>query len=111
MNAESLLNLKQFAYTLQTGRTALRWTLAGFAALLFAYVGSMFVLRAESGHENANIATASAGPFGGPMIVSMRPMKPADAIRGRPTGPQLRAMSRSPTSRSPRSGRPSFGRS
>ena len=28
-----------------------------------------------------NIATASAGPFGGPMIVSMRPMKPADAIR------------------------------
>ncbi len=27
------------------GRTALRWTLAGFAALLFAYVGSMFVLE------------------------------------------------------------------
>jgi uncharacterized protein YcsI (UPF0317 family) len=27
------------------------------------------------------IATAPAGPFGGPMIVSMRPMKPADAIR------------------------------
>lgn len=28
-----------------------------------------------------NIATAPAGPFGGPLIVSMRPMKPADAIR------------------------------
>ncbi len=28
-----------------------------------------------------NIATAPAGPFGGPMVVSMRPMKPADAIR------------------------------
>ncbi len=27
------------------GRTALRWTLAGFAALLLAYVGSMFVLQ------------------------------------------------------------------
>jgi ABC-type uncharacterized transport system permease subunit len=27
------------------GRTALRWTLAGFAALLLAYVGSMFVLE------------------------------------------------------------------
>lgn len=29
----------------------------------------------------SNIATAPAGPFGGPMVVSMRPMKPADAIR------------------------------
>ncbi|MGE4064504.1 MAG: putative hydro-lyase [Rhodospirillaceae bacterium] len=28
-----------------------------------------------------NIACASAGPFAGPMIVSMRPFKPADAIR------------------------------
>jgi uncharacterized protein YcsI (UPF0317 family) len=28
-----------------------------------------------------NIATRSAGPFGGPTVVSMRPMKPADAIR------------------------------
>ena len=28
-----------------------------------------------------NIATAPAGPFGGPLIVSMRPMRPADAIR------------------------------
>jgi uncharacterized protein YcsI (UPF0317 family) len=27
------------------------------------------------------IATAAAGPFHGPMVVSMRPMKPADAIR------------------------------
>jgi ABC-type uncharacterized transport system permease subunit len=27
------------------GRTALRWTLAGFVALLLAYVGSMFVLQ------------------------------------------------------------------
>ncbi len=27
------------------GRTALRWTLAGFTALLLAYVGSMFVLQ------------------------------------------------------------------
>ena len=27
------------------GRKALRWTLAGFAALLLAYVGSMFVLE------------------------------------------------------------------
>ena len=27
------------------GRKALRWTLAGFAALLFAYVGSRFVLE------------------------------------------------------------------
>ena len=27
------------------GRTALRWTLAGFAALLLAYIGSMFVLE------------------------------------------------------------------
>ena len=27
------------------GRTALRWTLAGFAALILAYVGSMFVLE------------------------------------------------------------------
>src|SRR5260221_400851 len=27
------------------------------------------------------IATAPAGPFHGPMVVSMRPMKPADAIR------------------------------
>ena len=28
-----------------------------------------------------SIATAQAGPFGGPMVVSMRPLKPADAIR------------------------------
>ena len=28
-----------------------------------------------------NIATAPAGPFHGPMVVSMRPFKPADAIR------------------------------
>ena len=28
-----------------------------------------------------NIACASAGPFVGPMVVSMRPLKPADAIR------------------------------
>ena len=28
-----------------------------------------------------NIATAPAGPFGGPLVVSMRPMRPADAIR------------------------------
>ena len=28
-----------------------------------------------------NIATVPAGPFHGPMVVSMRPMKPADAIR------------------------------
>jgi uncharacterized protein YcsI (UPF0317 family) len=28
-----------------------------------------------------SIATAEAGPFHGPMVVSMRPMKPADAIR------------------------------
>jgi uncharacterized protein YcsI (UPF0317 family) len=28
-----------------------------------------------------SIATAAAGPFHGPMVVSMRPMKPADAIR------------------------------
>ena len=28
-----------------------------------------------------NIATAPAGPFHGPMVVSMRPMRPADAIR------------------------------
>jgi uncharacterized protein YcsI (UPF0317 family) len=28
-----------------------------------------------------NIATQAAGPFQGPMVVSMRPMKPADAIR------------------------------
>lgn len=28
-----------------------------------------------------NIACAPAGPFAGPMVVSMRPMKPADAIR------------------------------
>src|SRR6195952_2188768 len=28
-----------------------------------------------------NIACASAGPFAGPMVVSMRPLKPADAIR------------------------------
>ena len=28
-----------------------------------------------------NIACASAGPFAGPMVVSMRPFKPADAIR------------------------------
>mgnify|MGYP003337891068 CR=1 FL=1 len=28
-----------------------------------------------------NIACASVGPFGGPMIVSMRPFKPKDAIR------------------------------
>jgi uncharacterized protein YcsI (UPF0317 family) len=27
------------------------------------------------------IETAAAGPFHGPMVVSMRPMKPADAIR------------------------------
>jgi ABC-type uncharacterized transport system permease subunit len=27
------------------GRTALRWTLAGFVALLLAYVGSRFVLE------------------------------------------------------------------
>lgn len=31
------------------GRTALRWTLAGFAALLLAYVGSMFVLQVVLG--------------------------------------------------------------
>lgn len=29
----------------------------------------------------SNIATQSAGVFNGPMVVSMRPMKPADAIR------------------------------
>ena len=29
----------------------------------------------------SNIATTSAGVFSGPMVVSMRPMKPADAIR------------------------------
>lgn len=29
----------------------------------------------------SNIATQSAGVFSGPMVVSMRPMKPADAIR------------------------------
>ena len=28
-----------------------------------------------------SIATQAAGPFHGPMVVSMRPMKPADAIR------------------------------
>src|SRR5690242_8525670 len=28
-----------------------------------------------------NIACSSAGPFTGPMVVSMRPLKPADAIR------------------------------
>ena len=28
-----------------------------------------------------NIACAPAGPFAGPMVVSMRPLKPADAIR------------------------------
>jgi len=28
-----------------------------------------------------NIACSSAGPFAGPMVVSMRPLKPADAIR------------------------------
>src|SRR5262249_56180345 len=28
-----------------------------------------------------SIATVPAGPFHGPMVVSMRPMKPADAIR------------------------------
>jgi len=28
-----------------------------------------------------SIATAAAGPFHGPMVVSMRPLKPADAIR------------------------------
>lgn len=28
-----------------------------------------------------NISTESAGPFGGPMVVSMRPLKSADAIR------------------------------
>ncbi len=28
-----------------------------------------------------NIPTAPAGPFSGPLVVSMRPMKPADAIR------------------------------
>ena len=28
-----------------------------------------------------NIACAAAGPFAGPMVVSMRPLKPADAIR------------------------------
>jgi len=28
-----------------------------------------------------NIACKSAGPFAGPMVVSMRPLKPADAIR------------------------------
>ncbi len=28
-----------------------------------------------------NVATQPAGPFGGPMVVSMRPMKPAAAIR------------------------------
>ena len=31
------------------GRTALRWTLAGFAALLLAYVGSMFVIEVVLG--------------------------------------------------------------
>src|SRR5262249_30167623 len=29
-----------------------------------------------------SIATAPAGPFHGPMVVSIRPMKPADATRG-----------------------------
>lgn len=28
-----------------------------------------------------NVACASAGPFAGPLVVSMRPLKPADAIR------------------------------
>jgi ABC-type uncharacterized transport system permease subunit len=33
------------------GRTALRWTLAGFAALLLAYVGSRFVLEVILGRS------------------------------------------------------------
>src|SRR3982075_1882110 len=31
--------------------------------------------------DRTSIASAAAGPFHGPMVVSMRPMKPADAIR------------------------------
>jgi uncharacterized protein YcsI (UPF0317 family) len=43
-------------------------------------------LRHIARHSNVpmyrtSIATVAAGPFHGPMVVSMRPMKPADAIR------------------------------
>jgi ABC-type uncharacterized transport system permease subunit len=33
------------------GRTALRWTLSGFVMLLFAYVGSRFVLEVLLGRS------------------------------------------------------------
>ena len=31
-----------------------------------------------------NVPTTAAGPFHGPLVVSMRPLKPADAIRADP---------------------------
>jgi uncharacterized protein YcsI (UPF0317 family) len=47
--------------------------------------GGIRLRHIEQGHNVAmyrtNIATRGAGPFGGPTVVSMRPMKPADAIR------------------------------
>src|SRR4030088_1025845 len=42
------------------------------------------------------IATAAAGPFHGPMVVSMRPMKPADAIRAIPIPPRFPAVHGAP---------------
>ena len=38
-------------------------------------------LRVRVPMYRTNIACGSAGPFAGPMVVSMRPFKPADAIR------------------------------
>src|SRR5260370_36332554 len=43
-----------------------------------------------------SIATAPAGPFHGPMVVSMRPMKPADAIRAIQITTRFPAVHRAP---------------
>lgn len=51
-------------------------------ALLAAGIPLRHVARgANVAMYRTSIPTRPAGPFGGPMVVSMRPMKPADAIR------------------------------
>jgi uncharacterized protein YcsI (UPF0317 family) len=51
-------------------------------ALLDAGVPLRHITQGKNvGMWRTNIQTAPAGPFKGPLVVSMRPMKPADAIR------------------------------
>src|SRR5262249_58161690 len=67
-------------------RALLAFVLACLFRLEEAWVEDGFELRHTTGNVTVRLyrprrATAPAGPFHGPMVVSMRPMKPADAIR------------------------------